>query len=484
MRLKELLSGYDFPSKMGEREIRRICTNTRENLAGGLFVCLTGTKDDGHRYAAEAAAQGAVVLCERDCNVSDAIRVPDTREAYARCCAAWFQNPGDELTLCAVTGTNGKTSTATTAYRLLRMCGIKSGLIGTTGAYWEDKEEALPLTTPDPMTLHRILRRMSDDGVTHVMMEASSHALDQKRLFGLHFSVAVFTNLTQDHFDYHKSMVEYFYAKKKLFEQADRAVVCIDDRWGMELAETLTIPVQTVSRTGARAAYSITDIESSAEGVRFTLSCFGLTRKAQFPVPGDFSAENAVCAAAVCALLGRSPEETLPLLQDTGLIPGRCEPIPNQLGLTILCDYAHTPDGIEKILSAARTFTKRKLIVVFGCGGDRDHAKRPLMGAAAAKYADFLVLTSDNPRTERAGAILSDILKGVPPGTRHIVLPERTAAIRYALDTAKPGDTVIFAGKGHETGQYVAGKCFAYNERASIRHLITILEEIRQSLPK
>lgn len=484
MRLKELLSGYDFPSKMGEREIRRICTNTRENLAGGLFVCLTGTKDDGHRYAAEAAAQGAVVLCERDCNVSDAIRVPDTREAYARCCAAWFQNPGDELTLCAMTGTNGKTSTATTAYRLLRMCGIKSGLIGTTGAYWEDKEEALPLTTPDPMTLHRILRRMSDDGVTHVMMEASSHALDQKRLFGLHFSVAVFTNLTQDHFDYHKSMVEYFYAKKKLFEQADRAVVCIDDRWGMELAETLTIPVQTVSRTGGKAAYSIQNIESSAQGVRFTLSYCGLSWKAQFPVPGDFSAENAVCAVAACALLGHSPEETLPLLQDTGLIPGRCEPIPNRLGLTILCDYAHTPDGIEKILSAARTFTRRNLIVVFGCGGDRDHAKRPLMGAAAAKYADFLVLTSDNPRTERAGAILSDIRKGVPPGTRYIVLPERTAAIRYALDTAKPGDTVIFAGKGHETGQYVAGKCFAYNERAAIRHLVTVLEETRPSLPK
>ena len=484
MRLKELLSGYELPEKMRNREIDRICTSTKENLRGALFVCLAGSKDDGHRYAAQAAAQGAVVLCERDCNVSDAIRVSDTREAYARCCAAWYQNPGDELTLCAVTGTNGKTSTATTAYRLLRMCGIKSGLIGTTGACWEDKEETLPLTTPDPMTLHRILRQMSDDGVTHVIMEASSHALDQKRLFGLHFSVAVFTNLTQDHFDYHKNMIEYFYAKKKLFEQADRAIVCIDDRWGRELAETLTIPVQTVSRTGVRAAYSITDIESSAEGVRFTLSCFGLTRKAQFPVPGDFSAENAVCAAAICALLGHSPEETLPLLQDTGLIPGRCEPIPNRLGLTILCDYAHTPDGIEKILSAARTFTRRNLIVVFGCGGDRDHEKRPLMGAAAAKYADFLVLTSDNPRTERAGTILSDIRKGIPLGTRYIILPERTAAIRYALDTAKPGDTVIFAGKGHETGQYVAGKCFAYNERAAIRHLITVLEETRPSLPK
>lgn len=484
MRLKELLSEYELSEKMRNREIDRICTSTKENLRGALFVCLAGSKDDGHRYAAQAAAQGAVVLCERDCNVSDAIRVSDTREAYARCCAAWYQNPGDELTLCAVTGTNGKTSTATTAYRLLRMCGIKSGLIGTTGACWEDKEETLPLTTPDPMTLHRILRQMSDDGVTHVIMEASSHALDQKRLFGLHFSVAVFTNLTQDHFDYHKNMIEYFYAKKKLFEQADRAIVCIDDRWGRELAETLTIPVQTVSRTGVRAAYSITDIESSAEGVRFTLSCFGLTRKAQFPVPGDFSAENAVCAAAVCALLGHSPEETLPLLQDTGLIPGRCEPIPNRLGLTILCDYAHTPDGIEKILSAARTFTRRNLIVVFGCGGDRDHEKRPLMGAAAAKYADFLVLTSDNPRTERAGTILSDIRKGIPSGTRYIILPERTAAIRYALDTAKPGDTVIFAGKGHETGQYVAGKCFAYNERAAIRHLITVLEETRPSLPK
>ena len=484
MRLKELLAGYAFPDSVGEREICRISTSTKGDLADTLFICLAGAKDDGHRYAKAAAAEGAVVLCEHDCGVPDAISVPDTREAYARCCAAWYGHPGDGMTLCAVTGTNGKTSTATTVYRLLRMCGRKAGFIGTTGACWEDKEETLPLTTPDPMQLHRILRRMADDGVTHVMLEASSHALDQKRLSGLHFSVAVFTNLTQDHFDYHKNMVEYFCAKKKLFEMADRAVICTDDQWGKELSETLAIPVQTVSRSSRNASYSVEDIKSSADGVQFTLSCCGLSWQAGFPVPGDFSAENAVCAVAVCALLKYGPEKTLPLLQDVGLIPGRCEPIPNRLGLTILCDYAHTPDGIEKVLSAARGFTKRELIVVFGCGGDRDHAKRPLMGAAAAKYADVLILTSDNPRTERAGAILSDILKGVPLGTRRIALPECTAKIRYALDTAKPGDTVVIAGKGHETGQYVAGKRFAYNERAAIRHIIAVLEESRQFLPK
>lgn len=481
MRLRDLLFWCDLPPFMEDHEIRRITDRADGELTGALFVCIEGAHDDGHRYAAKAASCGAVILCERPCGVPDAIVVQDSREAYARCCAAWHQNPADGMSLCAVTGTNGKTSTATTAYRLFRLCGKNAGFIGTTGAQWGSHTESLALTTPDPLTLHRLLRRMADDGVTHVVMEASSHALQQKRLAGLHFFAAVFTNLTQDHFDYHKSMIEYFCAKKKLFEMADRAVVCIDDAWGKKLVSALSIPVQTVSRTEAEADFSIRKIESRADGVSFTLVTDGCGRTAHFPVPGDFSAENAVCAAVLCAAAGIPLEKTLTLLSDTGHIPGRCETMENTLGLTILCDYAHTPDGLEKILSAARTFTKRKLFVVFGCGGNRDRKKRPLMGAAAAKYADFLVLTSDNPRTERAGVILSDILKGIPPKTPYIVLPERTTAIRYALDTAKPGDTIVFAGKGHETGQYVGDKCFAYNERNAIRHLITMTEIQRQS---
>lgn len=477
MRLSELL--YDI-ADMGvtrDCEIEKITTRAAEAASKTLCFCIKGRKEDGHRYAAKAAQRGAVIICERECGVSGAIRVPDVRACYARVCARWYGDPAKEMVLCAVTGTNGKTSVATVIYRLLSRCGKKAGMIGTTGAEWQNHAESLSLTTPDPKELHRILRKMADAGITHVVMEASSHALDQKRLAGIRFFAGIFTNLTQDHFDYHENMVEYFCAKKTLFAQCERAVVCIDDSYGKELAAALDIPVQTVSRSGDAAHYEIRNMQSDALGVTFRLSCFGMNESVRFGVPGDFSAENAVCAVACCAMLGIGIESLLPKLARVGTIPGRCEVIENRLGITVVCDYAHTPDGLEKLLCAVRGFTKKQLIVVFGCGGDRDRKKRPLMGAAAARYADFIVLTSDNPRSERPGAILSDIRKGFPPFVSYIALTSRAAAIRYAIDRAKPGDTVVFAGKGHESGQNIAGKQFAFDERRMIRRIITLTEE-------
>ena len=477
MRLSELMNGIADMGTARDCGIERITARVGEAAPKTLYFCIKGKKEDGHRFAAEAAQRGAVVICERECGVSGAIRTADTRSCYARVCARWYGDPAEELTLLAVTGTNGKTSVATVIYRLLTDCGKRAGLIGTTGAEWKDHRETLALTTPDPKDLHRILRKMADSGVTYVVMEASSHALDQKRLAGIRFFAGIFTNLTQDHFDYHENMVEYFCAKKSLFAQCERAVICIDDSYGKELSASLDIPVQTVSRNGDAAHYEIRSAQSDASGVRFSLTCFGLTEAVRFGIPGDFSAENAVCAAACCTMLGIGIGTLLPKLSRIGAIPGRCEVIENRLGITVICDYAHTPDGLEKLLASVRGFTQNRLIAVFGCGGDRDRKKRSLMGAAAARYADFIVLTSDNPRSEKPGAILAEIAKGFPPFTPYIALADRAVAIRYAIGRAKTGDTVVFAGKGHESGQTVAGKQLAFNERNMIRRIITLTEE-------
>ena len=481
MRLCKLFSLANLPVPEYDCEIASICTNAQEAKKDSLFLCLRGAKTDGHLYAKSAHERGAVVVCETPCGIEGEILVPDTRKAYALLCAAFYENPQESMILYAVTGTNGKTSIATTVYALLSKSGISAGLFATTGAQWGGCTEPLSLTTPQPVDFYRILRRMKDSGVTHVVLEASSHALDQKRLFGLRFSVAVFTNLTQDHFDYHKNMVQYFCAKKTLFSMADRAVICVDDAYGRELRDTLSIPVTTVSRTQEPADYRIISVKNHEQGVTFCVQeADGRKTQMQFGVIGDFSAENALCAALVCKEAGIALSASASLLPLVGQIPGRCERIENHLGITVLCDYAHTPDGITQALRAARTVTKHRLILVFGCGGDRDREKRPLMGKAASD-ADFVVVTSDNPRHEPPGAIMRQIISGIREDTCYLALPERADAIRYALCIAKEGDTVLIAGKGHETKQDIAGKQFCFDERKLIRHLLSVTEENQRS---
>lgn len=466
-----------------DREIADVRCSTRGELTDCIYVCIRGAKTDGHLFAQAAEEKGAaVIVAERDTGVANQILVADSREAYALLCANLFGNPARELRLAAVTGTNGKTSVATTVKRLLCFAGERAGLISTIQAEYGERVVQLENTTPDAHVLHELFRAMRDEGIDTVVMEASSHALDQKRLFGLHFCVAVFTNLTQDHLDYHKSMVEYFGAKKKLFGMTDFAVVNIDDPYGRQLASELTVPYAAYSIEDPSAALFADEIECGETGVQFTLVTDSngpngeVRSRASFGIPGLYSVHNALAAAAACMRLGLSTDMVLAGLRQAGTIRGRNEVIETGMGFQVICDFAHTPDGLENILRSTRQYAKGRIVLLFGCGGDRDRGKRPQMGRIAAQYADFLIVTSDNPRTEQPGAIIGDILRGVPAGTAYIVIADRHEAIRYALATARRDDTVILAGKGHEQYQILGDKKIAFDERTLVRGILKSLE--------
>lgn len=473
MRLSQLLSGIPAASDYTDVEISDIQTDSRQVSLGSLYVCLKGSKTDGHRFAKMAVEKGAAaILCEQPLQEGNWIAVPDTHEAYGLLCRNFYHNPAQDMTLVAVTGTNGKTSVATIIHRLLLQAGVESGLISTIRAEYGTAVEALERTTPDAKDLYRLLQKMKGEGIRAVCMEASSHALDQKRLAGLHASVAVFTNLTRDHLDYHNNMEEYFRAKRKLFSMTDFAVVNIDDPYGKKLAEGLAVPFATCSIADATADYMASDISCGPEGVRFQLHHDGITSRVEFGIPGLYSVHNALAAIAACHRLGLSLDRILAGLRQIGVIRGRNERIGQVNGFSILCDYAHTPDGLENILKTTRAYVKGRILLVFGCGGDRDKEKRPMMGKVAAEYADKIILTSDNPRTERPNAILADILKGIPPGHEPVVIPDRKDAVRYAIVSARRGDVVLLAGKGHEEYQILADKKLYFDERRLVKGIL------------
>jgi len=485
MLLSELLRGVELVSQPGEallgREIRDIRTDSHRDPAGCLYVCIPGHTFDGHSFAKAAEARGAAaILCERDTGCKEQILVPDTRRAYALICGNFRGNPGREMTLAAVTGTNGKTSVATLLKRLLEGAGVRAGLLSTIQTEYRRADGSLtvaelPRTTPDPWDLHRLLADMRREGIDAVAMEASSQAIDQKRLWGLRFSAAVFTNLTQDHLDYHTGMEDYYQAKRLLFSQADFAVVNIDDPYGERLCGEIGVPFWSCSAERPEADFFADGIRCGPDGVRFILRHGGETREIFFGIPGRYSVMNALCAAAASMRLGLSLSAAAKGLSASGPIRGRSELIETGRGFRVLCDYAHTPDGLYNLLKSTREYTVGRIVVLFGCGGDRDKTKRAKMGEIAAKFADFLIITSDNPRTEPPGAIIGDILRGVPGDTPHIVLPERRDAIRYALTTARPGDTVILAGKGHERYQVLGDKNVYFDERRLVEGILRTL---------
>lgn len=468
MLLSELLLGIEAKNSYEDVEILDVCSNTSEELKGGLFFCIKGENADGHRFVKKAFAKGAVaVVCQEspaECENENIVLVEDTREAYAVACKHFFQNASDTLKLIAVTGTNGKTSVATLVKRLLNEGGLPCGLISTIEAQYNDTALELSRTTPNPYTLHRLFYDMTKSGMKAVSLEASSHALDQKRLSGLEFAVAVFTNLTQDHLDYHKSMLEYYGAKKKLFKMAKNAVVNIDSSYGKELVESLSIPYVTCSVVDPSADFFGKDISCHKEGVSFTLLNEGIACPVKFAIPGIYSVQNALSAIAVCRIMKMPLCTIVDGIAKMEGIRGRSEIIKTNRGFNVICDYAHTPDGLENILKSTREYAKGRIILLFGCGGERDKTKRPIMGSIAASYADFTVITSDNPRNEMPNKIIGDIIKGVPEGTRFIAIADRREAIRYALDIAKPDDTVILAGKGHEQYQVLGDKKLAFDE--------------------
>ena len=477
MLLSELLCGVEVLSQYKDVDVCDIRRSTRGNMEGCVYICIKGAKTDGHLFAKSAEEKGAAaVIAQEDTGAENQILVPDTAKAYAAVCENFYGNPAKAMKLIAVTGTNGKTSVATIIKRLLCHTGVNAGLISTIQAEYAGKITALARTTPDAYDLQKLLFEMRQEGIDTVVMEASSHALVQERLWGIHFDTAVFTNLTQDHLDYHKTMEAYFRAKEKLFRMADFAVVNTDDSYGRRIVAGLTIPFYSYS-TAPGADFFAEEISCGQEGVRFTLCHGDVKSRVSFGIPGLYSVHNALAAIAVCNHLGVALSTIIAGLPEVGVIRGRNELIETGRGFSVICDYAHTPDGLENILKSTREYARGRVVVLFGCGGDRDREKRPLMGAVAAKYADYLIITSDNPRTEGPNAIIADILKGIPRQAKFIVIPERRDAIRYAVTTARKGDTVILAGKGHEEYQTLGDKNLYFDERRLVEGILRTLKK-------
>lgn len=472
MRLGELLQGA-ADTGFADREIKSICSNSKQVTPGCLFVCIKGEHFDGHSAAAKAVEEGAVcVVCEHDLGLSEQVIVPDSRRAYGIICGNWFGNPARDMTMIGVTGTNGKTTVTTLIKHILTEQGYKVGLIGTIRNEIGSEALSTGKTTPDHYELQELFARMKAAGCTHVVMEASSHALDQYRLGATPFAVGVFTNFTQDHLDYHKTMEAYFEAKCRLFEMTKSAVINLDDPKGRELLSRISCQTLTCG-SGGKEDLSAEHIDCKPSGVQFTLLSGGERYPVSFAMPGRFSVDNALCAIGALKLLGVPMEKIIAGVKSSHGVKGRCEVIPTGRDFTVLCDYAHSPDGLENVLPAVKSYTTGRLITVFGCGGDRDKLKRPLMGAAAARHSDYLVVTSDNPRTEDPDAIISDILPGIAgSNTAYTVITDRRAAIAAALKMAKAGDVIVLAGKGHEDYQVLGTKKVHFDEREVVAELL------------
>ena len=471
MKLWNLLHGVPL---MGEHftedmEISSLSYDTRTLEPGALFVALPGARTDGARFIREALEKGAAaVLCETPPEGEGPwLATPDARRALALASANWFGHPARELTLVGVTGTNGKTTTTCLIKDLLeRVLGTKAGLIGTI----ENQIGALRLpahrTTPESYEVQQLLRQMADAGCTHVVMEVSSHALVQHRVEGLTFAAGVFTNLTQDHLDYHHTMEEYRDAKGLLFRQCETAVLNLDDEAGRWYRERVPCPVFTYSENKDAADLTAKNIRLFPGHVEFEAVSRQDIRRIHLPIPGGFTIYNALAAASCGLCLGLELGEIAAALRCARGVKGRVEVVPTPTAYTVLIDYAHSPNALENVLLTARDFTAGRLVCLFGCGGDRDRTKRPVMGAIAADLADLVVVTSDNPRTEEPEAIIGDILRGMDgTATPVVVEPDRVEAIHKVLTLAGTGDVVVLAGKGHETYQEVGEERRHLDER-------------------
>jgi UDP-N-acetylmuramoyl-L-alanyl-D-glutamate--2,6-diaminopimelate ligase len=475
MKLRELLAGADVVEVAGdgEVEILGLAYDSRRVAPGTLFFCVPGHRSDGHEFGDRAVQAGAAALVvERSLDLPvTQVRVADARAAMASVAVRFWGDPTASLRVAGVTGTNGKTTTAFLIRQVLEAQGTQTGLLGTVKRVVGGVEEEVERTTPEAIDLQATFRRMLDGGDEACAMEVSSHALALERTTGVRFAVAVFTNLTQDHLDFHADMEEYFGAKRGLFvsrqqaagsgQQVETALLNVDDPYGARLAaellEAREPPLLTFSPSGEEGAdFRAVEVAFDASGSRFR--CFGPGGEVEvrMPLPGDFNVENALAAIGACHALGVPAEAAAAALAGVGRVPGRFEPVDEGQPFAVLVDYAHTPDSLDNALRAARKLTQERLIVVFGCGGDRDREKRPLMGKIAAELADACVVTSDNPRSEKPEAIIAEILAGIT--TREVeVEPDRRAAIALALEAAGPGDTVVIAGKGHEQGQELEG---------------------------
>ncbi len=455
-----------------DTEIAGITCDSREVKSGYVFVCINGAVSDGHLYAAAANEKGAaVIIAERDLGLGNQILVSDTHAAYAQMCAKWFGNPAEKLHLIGVTGTNGKTSTTYMIKRILERAGHKVGLVGTIQNMIGDKIVAAKNTTPNAYELNSLFSLMAAEGCSYAIMEVSSHALDQCRVYALNFDVAVFTNLTQDHLDYHITMENYLAAKKKLFKMCKIAVINIDDEYSNELISGLDCNIVTYS-LGDCSTYSAKGIKYRPASVDYELLSNSIIRHIKVHTGGKFTVYNSMAAAVAAIEVGISPEIAADALESLEGVKGRAEVVPCDLGFTVIIDYAHTPDGLKNILSTFKDCPKNRLIALFGCGGDRDRTKRSIMGSIGVRNADFAIITSDNPRTEEPSAIIADILEGIAGYKNYKVVENRIEAIKYAISIAQKDDIIVLAGKGHETYQILKEGTIHLDEREVVAEAI------------
>lgn len=483
--LKDILYKVSLLAVSGDtsRKVSSISMDSRNSQTDGLFIALTGSQVDGHLFIPDAVAAGATsIVCEKLPELLESgityVTVEDSTKALGLIAANFFEHPSHRLQLVAITGTNGKTTTATLLFELFRNLGYNAGLISTVHNRINEQVIASTLTTPDALSLNALLQKMVEQGCTHCFMEASSHAIVQERIAGLHFAGAVFTNLSHDHLDYHGTFDAYLLAKKKLFDELSArafALINVDDKRGSIMLQNTRARKVTYG-IKRLADYKAKILSNSIKGLELEID----NRVVWFKLIGDFNAYNLLAAFAVASALGEDPEEVLTLLSNMDPAPGRFDQVVTGTGITAIVDYAHTPDALDKVLCTIKGFRTghEQVITVVGCGGNRDKEKRPLMANIACKYSDKVILTSDNPRDESPEAILQDMQKGINASHLKKVLSivDRKEAIKTACSLSAHQDIILVAGKGHETYQEVKGMRYEFDDKVVLKQMLELIK--------
>ncbi|MCG0274728.1 MAG: UDP-N-acetylmuramoyl-L-alanyl-D-glutamate--2,6-diaminopimelate ligase [Thermosediminibacteraceae bacterium] len=456
-------------------EIKSIAYDSRKVETGSLFVAIQGFKLDGHDYISEAVAKGATaVIGEKDVDLPENIlyiKVKNSRKALSEASSLFFGKPAEKLKVVGVTGTNGKTTTTYLIKAILDEAGYSTGVVGTIGVRIKDRLLPSERTTPESLELNHIFSEMLKEGVEYVSMEVSSHSLKLHRVDHINFEVGVFTNLTQDHLDFHINFEDYYASKKKLFSLSRKAVINVDDESGRRLCRELNIPVLTYA-IEEKADVKAENVTINESGVSFDVCALDKRKKIRYRVPGRFSVYNSLAAISACLILGVDLDTIAEALEKVKGVPGRFEPVDEGQDFTVIVDYAHTPDGLENVLSTIKSFARGRIITVFGAGGDRDRGKRPLMGRVVSEYSDYFIITSDNPRSEDPEAIIDDIEKGVSENSKYERMPDRKEAIKRAIELASEGDVILIAGKGHENYQIIKDKVLPFDDREVAREFL------------
>ncbi len=483
MKLTELARSIPAGASVSaEAEVTGLVCDSRKVKKGDLYFCLPGLRVDGHNFAKAAADAGAAALVvERKLPVDlPQVLVEDARGAMSYMAQCFYGYPAREMHGVGITGTKGKTTTSFLVRAIARHAGHKVGLMGTVCTYIGEEEEPASLTTPDPIDVQSLLRRMKDAGCDFYVMEVSAHALDLRKLVGMKFDQGIFTNFSQDHLDYFGTMETYRRAKEKFFDPfyIGHAVVNADDEAGKYMLGR--VPATTYGVSAPADAYA-NEIEILESGVSYRLHWKDVVLPLHLHISGIFNVYNSMAAAVACLEMGISPEDVKAGLESVTVVPGRIEPLPTHTPYRVILDYAHSPASLESILKTIRQFTRGRLICVFGCGGGRDKEKRPIMGEISGRLADFSVLTSDNPRLEDPMDILRAIEEGIKRTTGpYVVIENRREAIRYAMQMGQPGDVIVLAGKGHETYQDIGGQKHPFDEKVVVREILAEMDEGRE----